>query len=58
MSVSSTRSVEADLQWEKRSRAAGSVIPAVILFQSVLQRLRSMEGTFSEIALGRRDERN
>ena len=58
MLVSSTRSVEADLQREKRWRAAGSVMHAVILSQSVLERLRRMEGTFSEIALGSREERN
>ena len=47
----------ADDQREKRSRAAGSAIDAVIVFQSVLGRLRRMEGTVSEIALGRREER-
>lgn len=58
MLVSSRRSVGVDLQREKRWRAAGSVMPAVILSQSVLERLRRMEGTFREIALGRREELN
>ena len=58
VSVSSMRSVAADLQREKRSRVAGSVMPAVILFQSVLDRLRRIDGTISEIALGRREAQN
>ena len=48
----------ASLQREKRSRAAGSVMVAVILFQSVLGRLRRIEGTLSETAFGSREERN
>ena len=41
--------VAAGLQREKCLRVAGSVMLAVILFQSVLDRLRRIDGTTSEI---------